>query len=197
MTSDSSAQRDITIMLTRVRAGDEAAVNELMPLVYDELRSLASRCLRSERPGHTLQATSLVHEAYLRLVGAEDQSWENRAHFFATAAMAIRHILVEHARRRKRLKRGGDRQRLSLDEVEPSAPQDDEQLVLLDEALTRLAEFDPQKARTVELRFFAGLTVDEVAAVLGCSASTVAREWRVARAYLRTELEPEETGDEA
>jgi len=179
---------DVTVMLSRVTAGDHAAVDELMPLVYDELRALAERHLWSERAGHTLQATAIVNEAYLRLVGTSDRSWQNRAHFFATAATAIRLLLVDHARRRGRLKRGGDRDRLVLDEARLPAAETDDRMLVLDEALSRLNEIDPQKARVVELRFFTGLTVDEVAAVLDVSASTVARDWRLARAWLRCEL---------
>ncbi|MHC5113002.1 MAG: ECF-type sigma factor [Planctomycetota bacterium] len=179
---------DITLMLSRVTAGDHAAVDELMPLVYDELRSLAERYLWSERVGHTLQATAIVNEAYLRLVGTSERSWQNRAHFFATAATAIRLILVDHARRRGRLKRGGDRDRIALHEAEIAAVEADDRMLVLDEALSRLAEIDAQKARVVELRFFTGLTVDEVASVLEVSSSTVARDWRLARAWLRCEL---------
>ncbi len=175
-------------MLDRVTTGDHAAINDLMPLVYDELRSLAGRYLRDERSGHTLQATALVHEAYMRLVNGADRTWVNRAHFFATAATAIRRILIEHARRRGRLKRGGDARRVPL-EGTAVAIEDDERLLELDEALNRLAEVDPRKARVVELRFFAGLMADEAAAVLGVSTVTVARDWRMARAWIRSQLE--------
>ncbi len=182
---------DVTLMLERLTAGDHAAVDELMPLVYEELRTLAEQYLRAERAGHTLQATALVHEAYLRLVEGAERSWQNRTHFFATAAIAIRHILVDHARRRARLKRGGDLERVPLDAVETIADDgaNDERLLRLDEALDRLAAIDSRKARTVELRFFAGLTVEEVATATGDSPSAVARDWRMARAWLRRELE--------
>lgn len=175
-------------MLDRITTGDRNAINDLMPLVYDELRSLAGRYLWAERSGHTLQATALVHEAYLRLVNDADRTWENRAHFFATAATAIRRILIESARRRGRLKRGGDARRVPLDD-DAIAIEDDERLLALDESLNRLAEIDPRKARVVELRFFAGLMVDEAAAVLGVSSITVARDWRMARAWIRSQLE--------
>ena len=169
----------------------------MIPLVYDELRELAERWLRVERPGHTLLATALVHEAYLRLVGGSARTWENRTHFFATAALSIRRILVEHARRRGRLKRGGHLDRVGLRDADlPFEPDefDDERLLMLDAALDRLGVIDPRKARVVERRFFAGLTVEEAAAAMNTSASTVARDWRLARAWLRCELEGTRNG---
>jgi len=184
----------ITLMLDRAKEGDAAALDELMPVVYQELRRLAGHILRSERPDHTLQATALVNEAYLRLVGAESVNWHNRAHFFGAAARAIRRILIDHARSKARLKRGGDQARAPLDEMLIVSPERDERLLELNDALTRLAEAAPQKARVVELRFFGGLTEEEAAEVLGVSTRTVTRDWRFARAWLHSEMN-EETRD--
>jgi RNA polymerase sigma factor (TIGR02999 family) len=155
-----------------------------MPLVYDELRGLAERLLRNERPGHTLQPTALVHEAYLRLIDQTRVRWQGRAHFFALASCTIRRILVDHARGARRVKRGGGRLRLSLNE--DLVPTEDGQLdlIALDDALSTLAADHPDQARIVEMRFFGGLTIAETATVLGVSASTVEREWRFARAWL-------------
>jgi RNA polymerase sigma factor (TIGR02999 family) len=164
-------------------------VDELLPLVYAELRSLAGRYLRSEDSGHTLQSTALVHEAFVRLVEGDRRAFVDRAHLFGAAAIAIRRVLVDHARKRSRLKRGGNLERVPFEEVDVPSGKDPGELIALDEALERLASLDPVKARVVELRFFAGLSVDEVAAVLRISASTVSREWRFARAWLRTEIE--------
>jgi RNA polymerase sigma factor (TIGR02999 family) len=177
------------MLLARAGAGDASATDELLPLVYSELRELAARHLRSERSDHTLQPTALVHEAYMRLVGPGEVTWESRSHFFGAAAQAIRRILTDHARARDSLKRGGGRGGEPLPEV-PSVdrPTDDVDYVALDAALERLAAIDPQKVRVVELRFFAGLTADETALSLGVSASTVARDWRFARAWLQREL---------
>lgn len=177
----------VTRLLARIRSGDRYATDELIPLVYDQLRQLAERHLNQERLGHTLQPTALAHEAYLRLVGP-GESWENRAHFFGAASRAIRRILVEHARGRARLKRGGDRARVDFEDIEPEATLADEQLLVLDEALARLAEGDEQKARVVELRFFGGLSEKEVAEVIGVSERTVSRAWQFARAWLRREM---------
>ena len=179
---------DLTRVLEESRAGRSGAAEELAALLYDELRALARQELAGERPGHTLQPTALVHEAYLRLVGGEGGPFENRAHFFGAAATAIRRVLVDHARRRGREKRGGGVAPLSLDKVNPAQPISDAELLGLDEALARLSEFDPTKARVVELRFFAGMTVEELARALGLSESTVRRHWRTARAWLRGEL---------
>lgn len=184
---------DVTRVLQAVRRGDEAAVQRLVTLLYDELRELAQRAMAAERADHTLEPTALVHEAYLRLVRGDDaQAFENRAHFFAAAATAIRRVLVEHARRRLRLKRGGDRARVQLDDVldvDAATPVRDERVVALDDALEKLASFDRVKARLVELRYFAGMSVSEAALALGVSESTIAREWRVARAWLQGELQ--------
>lgn len=180
---------DLTQVLQRAGEGDPAAARRLSELLYDELKSLARREMAGERPDHTLQPTALVHEAYLRLVAGEDARFENRAHFFGAAAAAIRRVLVEHARARGRLKRGEGRARIDLEAVEPEAPLRDEELLSLDEALRRLAEFAPDKARLVELRFFAGATIPEAARMLGVSETTVQRDWRFARAWLQGELE--------
>ena len=180
---------DVTRILDRAKSGERAAVDELVAMVYAELHTMARRSMRAERADHTLQPTALAHEAYLRLVGDGSQTWENRAHFFASAATAIRRILVEHARKRSRLKRGGDLVRSEVEPDELLAEGKDERLLSLEEALERLAKTDPRKARVVELRYFAALTVEEVAAVLRTSPSTIARDWRLARAWLHSELE--------
>ncbi len=182
------AGADVTLMLQRAGFGDERAIDTLLPVVYEELRELAARFLRGERHEHTLQPTALVHETYLRLVGAPQIRWENRAHFFATAATVIRRILLKHARSKKCAKRGGAWCRVPLDlDVSVTAPEMD--IVALDEALERLGRFAPQELRVVELRFFAGLSAEGTAEVLGVSPRTVARDWRIAKAWLRRELE--------
>jgi RNA polymerase sigma factor (TIGR02999 family) len=178
---------DVTEILHAIDAGDEHAAEQLLPLVYEELRRLAAQKLANEKPGQTLQATALVHEAYLRVVGSEgEKRWNSRGHFFAAAAEAMRRILVEAARRRQTLKRGGDWQAQPLDEVE--APQVNEDLVALDEAMGKLAAHDPLKAKLVELRYFAGLTGEEAAEILGISPTTADRYWTYARAWLRARL---------
>lgn len=182
-------QPTVTHLLQRWSTGDREAAEQVLPLVYDELRHIASKELRREREGHTLQATAIVHEAYLRLSGHEGFQWPSRAHFFAFAAHLIRRILVDYARHQNRLKRGGQAERVTLDEgiglVEARSPD----LVALDEALARLEAIDPRKAAIVELRFFGGLTLDETAGQLGISAETVSRDWRRAKAWLLTELQ--------
>ena len=175
-------------ILDRVAAGDQKAVSKVMPVVYDELRRLAGRYLRRERPGQTLQPTALVHEAYLRLSKDKKRSWQNRTHFLAIAALSMRQILVERARARGASKRGGAQVRITLDEALAVQRETSIDLVALDEALTRLALIDPQQARIVELRFFGGLTVEEAAEALGISPATVKRGWSVARAWLKREL---------
>lgn len=179
----------VTRLLVRAHEGDASATDELFPIVYDELRSIASKYLSHESGAVTLQATALVHEAYIRLVGPDQAPWEGRAHFFGAAARAIRQILVDHARHRGRLKRGGSRQRVPFDEALEVASEPELDLVGLDEALNRLGRLDEQKAKVVELRFFGGLTVDQTATTLGISPSTVARDWAFARAWLARELE--------
>jgi RNA polymerase sigma factor (TIGR02999 family) len=175
---------DVTHILSAIEAGDPSAAEQLLPLVYDELRRLAALQLAHDRPGETLNPTALVHEAYLRLVGeGNERRYHDRCHFFAAAATAMRHIRIDQARRKKTHKRGGNVQRLELDDV--AAPTPDEELLALDEALTQLAILDARKAQLVELRFFAGLTNDQAAAVLGISSTTADRDWAFARAWLR------------
>ena len=183
-----SDRSDITRILRQASDGDDSAINRLMPLVYAELRALAENCLRRERPDHTLQATALVHEAYVRLIRQEDVEWQSRAHFFAVAAQAIRRILVDHARTRQRAKRGGDRQRVRLEEGLVLVNDRDLDLLALDEAMGKLADLHQRQARIVELRFFGGLRLKEVAEVLGISPRTVDGDWSMARAWLRREL---------
>lgn len=178
----------ITQMLLDWSRGDQQALDKLMPLVYDELRRLASHYLRHERPDHTLQTTALVHEAYLQLIDQRHVRWQNRAHFFGIAATLMRRILVEHARSRHAAKRGGGESKLSIDEVIGLSKQREVDLIALDDALTGLAAIDPEKSRMVELRFFGGLTVKETAEVLGVSPITVHRAWRITKAWLQREL---------
>jgi RNA polymerase sigma factor (TIGR02999 family) len=168
--------------------GDQQALERLMPLIYNELRQLAHRCLYRERPGHTLQTTALVREAYLKLIDQRDARWQNRAHFFAIAAQAMRRILVDSARRHTAVKRGGPAENLSLEEAAHVSIEPDPILLPLDEALSRLAEMDGQQSRIVELRYFGGLTIEETAEVLGLSKDTVKNEWAMARAWLREAL---------
>jgi RNA polymerase sigma factor (TIGR02999 family) len=182
---------DVTRILSQIDAGDPRAAQKLLPLVYEELRKLASAKLATEKPGQTLQATALVHEAYLRLIGGDTNAkWDSRGHFFAAAAEAMRRILVENARRKGRVRHGGGLRRLDVLEADVAAsPSDDQQLLVLDEALTRLAEVRPQAAELVKLRFFAGLTEDEAAPLLGLSPRTARRLWVFARAWLRRDIE--------
>jgi RNA polymerase sigma factor (TIGR02999 family) len=180
---------DVTRLLNAIGQGEPGAAGRLLALVYDELRRLAAQKMAHEQPGQTLQPTALVHEAYLRLVG--NQHFDNRGHFFAAAAEAMRRILVENARRKRRQKRGGDRERLDLEPDRLAAPENDERLVALDEALTRLAAVEPAKAELVKLRAFAGLSLDAAAAVLGVSPATADRWWAYARAWLRAEISGE------
>jgi RNA polymerase sigma factor (TIGR02999 family) len=180
---------DVTQILSAIEAGDPNAAAELLPLVYEELRELAAARLADEKPGQTLQPTALVHEAHGRLVGGEQpQDWNGRGHFFAAAAEAMRRILVEQARRKRRLKHGGGLVRRDLDDVQPAAPESPEDPLVLDEALARLAERDPVKAELVKLRHFAGLAVDQAAQALGISAATADRYWAYARAWLHAEI---------
>jgi RNA polymerase sigma factor (TIGR02999 family) len=177
---------DVTRLLDAAHRGDRKAAAELLPLVYDELRKLAANRLAGEKPGQTLDATALVHEAFLRLVG--DQRFDHRGHFFAAAAEAIRRILVENARRKKAARHGGEFARSDLDLVAVAAPAPDEELLAVHEALDALAAKHPEKAELVKLRYFAGLTADEAAAALGISPSTGDRHWAFARAWLRREI---------
>jgi RNA polymerase sigma factor (TIGR02999 family) len=180
---------EVTHILSAIEQGDSHAAGQLLPLVYDELRKLAAQKLAQEKPGQTLQATALVHEAYLRLVDTEKaQHWDSRRHFFAAAAEAMRRILVEGARRKGTQKGGGGLVRHGLDEQELAAPEDCDELLALDEALDRLSSKDPVKAELVKLRHFAGLTLKEAAKVLGISATTADRYWAYARAWLHQEI---------
>lgn len=184
--------KDVTQMLMNWSNGDSAALDELLPVVYDELRQQAARYLSREQPGHTLQATALVNEAYLRLVDQTHVNWQNRAHFFGAAANLMRQILIQHARAKHADKRGGDAQKLYLDEVSGLADnlvkEQNLDLLALDDALQQLAVVAPQQSRVVELRFFGGLSIDETATVLGISPATVKREWNMAKAWLHREI---------
>ena len=175
---------DVTRILNAIERGDGKATDELLPLVYEELRLLAAQKLSHESPGQTLQATALVHEAYIRLVGDEPQGWENRGHFFAAAAEGMRRILVENARRKNSSKRGGELSRIDMADMEAAGRMPSEELVMLDEALTKLSEQAPLKADLVKLRFFAGLSLDQAAQALGISRATAIRHWSFARAWL-------------
>jgi RNA polymerase sigma factor, TIGR02999 family len=184
----SDKTQEITQLLIKLSNGQRAAVDELLPLIYDELRSLAANYLRRERVSHTLQPTALVHEAYLKLVDVNQVTWQNRAHFFGVAANLMRRILIDYARQHKAEKRGGEVQKLVLDENIDKAAEQSAELVALDDALETLAKIDPVKSRIVELRYFGGLTVEETAEVLGVSTITVKRHWRMAKAWLYGQL---------
>ncbi len=179
---------EVTQLLIAWSNGDKAALNKLMPLIYDELRQLARHYMSRERPGHTLQTTALVNEAYVRLVNRQGVHWQNRAHFFAIAAQLMRSILVDHARSHAYAKRGGGAHKIALDDAMVVSQERAAEVVALDDALKRLAEIDPQQSRTVELRFFGGLTIEETAEVLGLSPATIKREWSTAKAWLYHEL---------
>jgi RNA polymerase sigma factor (TIGR02999 family) len=187
MSTPSSHQ--VTRLLLAWGGGDEAALDELMPLIYAELRTLARRQMQRERSGHTLQPTALVHEAYLRLIDQRRVRWRNRTQFFAVAAQLMRRVVVDYARRRRRVKRGGGAPQLSLDEATLMTPEQAPQVLALDEALQRLAALDERKSRVVEMRFFGGLSVEEVAATLGVSENTVINDWALAKAWLRREVD--------
>ncbi len=180
--------RDVTLLLDKINNGDSSAPEELLPLVYDELRKLASGYLKNERPDHTLQATALVHEAYLRLVDWEKVSWQNRAHFFAVSAQVMRHILVDHARKKRSAIHGGNLQKLVLDEAISFSNSREVDLVDLDDALQDLEKLDERQSKIVELRFFAGLSIEETAHALGISTMTVSRDWNFAKAWLYRRL---------
>src|SRR6476659_3563950 len=175
----------VTQLLIAWGNGDQAALDQLMPLVYSELHRLAHRHIKKERPGHTLQTSALVNEAFLRLVDQRDVHWQNRAHFFGIAAQMMRRILVDYARNRRYAKRGGDARQVSLDEAAIVSSERVAEVVALDDALKGLAEFDPRKSQIVELRFFGGLSIDETAEVLAVSPGTVMRDWTLAKAWLR------------
>jgi RNA polymerase sigma-70 factor, ECF subfamily len=179
---------DVTLLLKRYSNGDQEALAELIPQIYDELRRLASFYLQSERVNHTLQTTALVHEAYLRLVDQKQVEWSNRNHFFGVAAQMMRRILVDHARKHVSLKRGGLFSRISLEEAAVFSRERPRELIVVDELLTRLASLDPQGSRIVELRFFAGLSLEETAEVTGLSSAKVRREWSAAKAWLTREI---------
>jgi RNA polymerase sigma factor (TIGR02999 family) len=179
---------EVTLLLSALSSGDEQAGEKLIPLVYDELRRLARSYMRRERTDHTLQATALVHEAYLKLVEQRSTNWQSRAHFFGVAAQVMRRILIDHARGHLRQKRGGEYEKVVLDEGLIFSPEQSAELLAVDEALKRLARRDERQARVVELRFFGGLSVEEAAAVLGISPKTVKRDWSVAKAWLYAEL---------
>jgi RNA polymerase sigma factor (TIGR02999 family) len=183
-----TSPQDVTGLLVRWRSGDREALDALTPLVYDELRRLAKSYLRRERPDHTLDGTALVHEAYMRLVDQRNVEWRNRNHFFALAAELIRRILVDHARARIAAKRGGSSVKLSLDEALAPADEKDLNILALDDALVALAKADPQQSRIVELRYFAGLTIEETADVMEISPATVKRDWTIAKAFLKREM---------
>ena len=178
----------ITQLLIDWNNGSPEALEKLMPMVEAELRRIAANYMRRERPGHTLQTSALVNEAYLKLVDQREVHWQNRSHFFALASQMMRRILLDHARTQGRVKRGGEAVHVNLEDVAVMSPQKSEELIALDEALTRLAEFDPQKGRLVEMRFFGGLTVEEVAEVLEIAPVTVMLHWRLAKAWLQKEM---------
>jgi len=182
------AMTDVTRILNAIERGDAQATDKLLPLVYEELRLLAAQKLSQEPPGQTLQATALVHEAYIRLVGDETQTWKGRRHFFTAAAEAMRRILIENARRKHRLKRGGALQRVDLHDADLAANGRQDDLIALDEALHKLSQTDKVKADLVKLRFFAGLTADQAAEVLGISSTTADRYWAYARSWLHLEI---------
>ncbi len=182
------APHEVTRLLLAWSKGDQAARDQLMPLVYEELRRIAKRHMDRQKPDHTLQTTALIHEAYLRLVDQKEARWQNRAHFFAVAAQAMRQILVDYARTRHAAKRGGEASAVSLDEAAVVSRQRSGELVALDDALQSLAAFDRRKSQVVELRYFGGLSVEETAKVLKVSSETVLRDWRLAKTWLLREL---------
>jgi len=194
MTTPSSTRQEVTQLLGRWSGGDEGALEKLLPLVQPELHRLAHYYMRQERAGHTLQTTAILNEAYLRLVDHTTPSWQNRSHFIAAAAQLMRRIMVDHARKRRSLKRGGGAVKVALDEAALVTEARSNELLALDEALATLAEQDPRKSRIVELRYFGGLTVEETAQLLDVSLRTVEREWTMAKAWLYRALSGEATG---
>jgi RNA polymerase sigma factor (TIGR02999 family) len=185
---------DVTTLLNRLADGDQEAAAQLVPLIYEELRRSAVRRLRHERPGHTLQATALVHEVYVKLAGRRNAKWQNRVQFFAVASQLMRLVLLEYARSQQSVKRGGGQKKVSLDEVVLIAPDRTEELLALHESLSRLEKLDSRQGRIVELRYFGGLTMDETAEVLRVSPKTVMREWNFAKAWLYGELKERRDG---
>jgi RNA polymerase sigma factor (TIGR02999 family) len=183
------AKKTVTQILQAWAAGDRSALDRLIPMVYRELRKTAGAYMRRERVGHTLQPTALINEAYLRLVDGPVMNWQNRAQFFGVAATVMRHVLTDYARARSAQKRGEGIQKLTLDEALAQGEEPDVDLVKLDEALTKFEKIDPKKSKIIELRFYGGLSIEETAEVLGVSPSTIKRDWRTARAWLRHELE--------
>jgi RNA polymerase sigma factor (TIGR02999 family) len=186
---------DVTQILSQIEQGDPSAAEQLLPLVYDELRKLAASKMAHENPGQTLQATALVHEAFLRLVRDEARKWDSRGHFFAAAAEAMRRILINRARDKGRIKRGGDRQQVDWDKIDIAAETSADDLLAVDDALERLAQENPQCAEVVKLRFYAGLTMDDAGASLGISSRTAKRHWAYARAWLFDALRPDNSGN--
>jgi RNA polymerase sigma-70 factor, ECF subfamily len=180
--------KDVTLLLQRMDAGDNAAADQLVPLLYQELRRMAGAYLRHERPDHTLQPTALVNEAYLKLVDQKNVQWQNRSHFFGVASQLMRRILVDYARGHQAAKRGGGAGKLSLDEAMIASPQNAGSVLALDETLSRLSEVDPQLVRVVEMRVFGGLSIEETSAALGVSPATVKRNWSMAKAWLTREM---------
>ena len=183
-----SESQEVTVLLAALTRGDDGAASKLIPVVYDELRRLAGNYMRRERVDHTLQATALVHEAYLKLVEQRSVNWQSRAHFFGVAAQLMRRILIDHARGHSRQKRGGEQKKVSLDEMLVFSEQQADKLLAVDDSLNHLAKLDPRQAHVVELRFFGGLSVEEAAEVLGVSPKTVKRDWSVAKAWLYADL---------
>ena len=187
---------EVTRILESLERGDAKAAEELLPIVYEELRKLAAYKMSLQPPGQTLQATALVHEAYLRLLGNEEKRWENRRHFFSAAAEAMRHILIDRARRRLRVRHGEKAENVPLDEIEIAAPARDEIVLQLDEALEKLAQTSPEQAEIVKLRFFAGFTEPEIAEILNLSERSVQRQWSYAKAWLFERIETEKDGSD-
>jgi RNA polymerase sigma-70 factor (ECF subfamily) len=183
-----SGPGEVTRLLGQLRAGRKGAAEQLTPLIYQELHKLAAACMRRERPGHTLQATALVNEAYMRLLGQHDVEWQNRSHFYGIAAQIMRRILLDYARKHQAAKRGGPHQKVRIDEALLVSEQQLDVVLAVDESLKRLEQIDPRQSRVVELRFFAGLDVEQTAAVLGISTATVKREWQFAKAWLQREM---------
>ncbi|MGA2534957.1 MAG: sigma-70 family RNA polymerase sigma factor [Terracidiphilus sp.] len=183
-----SESQEVTLLLSALTHGDEGAASKLMPVVYNELRRLAGSYMRRERSDHTLQATALVHEAYIKLIDQRSVNWQSRAHFFGVSAQLMRRILIDHARGHTREKRGGDQKKVSLEDVVLFAERQADELLAVDDSLNALAKIDPRQARVVELRFFGGLSVEEAADVLGVSPKTIKREWSVAKAWLAADL---------